>query len=177
MPDVSFDVDGLDELTAGLKSAQQSLGKEQRRAYKEVADKVAAWSQSAARSGTRQQARFAPAIKGSATQRGARIAVASRGRNAGAAVAFFGQRPRTRTGWNASTYNKAGQRIGGRRYLGGRPQSRMRWVGNTWTAGRAGQGPQPMNDVIARHRPEIESDLLDAPARAVARAFPEGGNP
>ncbi|MBK6858158.1 MAG: hypothetical protein IPG97_16800 [Microthrixaceae bacterium] len=60
---VSAEVDGLDELIAGLKASSQGLAREQRKANKKVAEEVSEWARSAARSGTRQQVLAAGAIK------------------------------------------------------------------------------------------------------------------
>lgn len=175
-PGVSIDASDITAVVQGLGGAGKDLAKAQRRANKKVGENVAAWSRAAARSGTRQQARFANAIQGRSTARVARVTVVARGRYAGAGVAFFGARPLTRTGWNASTYNAAGVRTGGRRRLAGsRPQSPTPWVGNTWIGGRAGEGPQPMNTVIARRLPEIEDMYARAHVDAIAEAFPHGG--
>ena len=90
-------------------------------------------------------------------------------------MAFFGQRPLTRTGWNASRYNRDGVRLGGRRRTAGaRPQG-LPWVGNTWIGGRRGEGPYVINETIAKHLPQIEERLLEAHASAVESAF-DGSN-
>ena len=174
MARISLEVDGLDEFQAGLREASRTLSRETRRANKEVAVKVADWSQARARGGTRAEARFAGSISGRSTVRTARIAVSSRGRNGGAIATYFGQRPRTRTGWNAATY-RGGVRVRGRRYIAPDKAQAPTWVGNDFAVGVRGQGPRVINDTIAAHMPEIEQMYLDVPVRAASRAFNEGG--
>lgn len=169
-----IDATDVAEVVTGLKAARKDLGREQRRANKVVGEKVAGWARSDARRGTRQQAKYADAIQGRSTQRYARVTVVARGANRGASAAFFGQRPLTRTGWNASRYDRSGKRLGGRRRLpGARPQG-LPWVGNTWIAGLRGEGPYVINDTIARHMPEIETMLAEAPTKAIEQAFTPG---
>lgn len=162
---------GLDELIAGLRGAGQSLGREQRRANKDVATEAQQWAQQAARSGTRQQAAMAGAIQARATQTIARLAL-SRAQKWGAAnPAFWGQQ--RRFGWYGGWY--AGQ-LNPRRAAGfadGRPQG-LPWVGNSWVAGRKGEGPHVLNDTIADHLDEIEGLYAKAYEAAMDAAFPGG---
>ncbi len=160
MPGLEIEAHGLKELKDGLASARRDLGKEQRKAYKEVGDFVAAKSQARAAQGTRAEQRFAKAIRGRSTQTAARIAVV---RSKGAPGTFFGAKPLTRTGFYAR----------GRRRPGMRSQF-PNWVGNTWTAGKAGEGPYVINPTIVANRDEIDQKLREAPIRALHKAFPDG---
>lgn len=177
MPEVRIDASDLTAVRKGLADSRRDLAKEQRKAHKEVAVKVAEWARSDARSGTRAQAHFADALQGRSTQQWARVAIASRGRNAGANTAFMGMRPLTRTGWNASRYSrKTKARLGGRRGLPGAKPQGLPWVGNTWIGGRRGEGPYVINATIAKNMDRIEVMYDEAHVRAVERAFPHGGS-
>ena len=90
---VRVEAEGLADLRAGAKQARQAFGKAQRRALKEVAVKVQPWLRAAASGGpgaTRATARYAEAIQGRSTQKAAQVAIVARGRNRGAATAFYG---------------------------------------------------------------------------------------
>lgn len=163
MPGLEIEAHGLKELKDGLASARRDLGKEQRKAYKEVGDFVAKKSQAVALRGTPAQRRFAKAIRGRSTTTAARVAVVPGVRLGGAAATFFGAKPLTRSGWNAR----------GRRTPGMRPQF-PEWVGNTWTVGKYGEGPYVINSTIVTNREEIDKKLRNAPLRALHKAFPDG---
>ena len=171
---VHIDASDVTEVVAGLKTARQTIGKEQRRSYKKVGEKVAGWAQADARRGTRAQRRFADAFQGRSTQRYARVSIVARGRNAGANATFMGSRPFTRTGWNASRYNRQGVRLGGRRRLPDAKPQNPEWVGNTWIAGIRGEGPHVLNESISRHMPEIDVMLAEVPTEALEQAFTPG---
>lgn len=162
---LAIDASDLEDLAGDLKAAERALGREQRRSHKLVADQVAVWSQAAARSGTPQQRHFADAIVGRASPIMARVAVAATGDMAGANVPIFGAK--RRFGWNAGWYEGE---LRPRRDLGGRSQS-PRWVGNSWIAGHAGEGPNVINPTIDAHLPQIEEMHLDGYERAMAKAF------
>lgn len=156
---VSAEVDGLDELIAGLKASSQGLAREQRKANKKVAEQASEWARSAARSGTRQQARAAGAIKARGTQSTARLAIS--GGPAYAKAAFWGMS--RRTGWYAAE-----------RYRDSLARQAPRWVGNSWTAGVAGQGPHVINDALAAHVDEVEDLYMAGYEAALRAAFPGG---
>jgi len=170
-PLLSVSADGLDELLSGLRSAQRDLGREQRRANKDVAVQAQKWAQAAARGGTRQQRAMAGAIQARATQTVARLALSQAGRWGAANAAFWGQQ--RRFGWYGGWYRGVldPQRAAG--FAGGRPQGQP-WVGNTWLAGRRGEGPYVLNDVLADHVDEIGLMYVDAHIRALKAAFPGG---
>src|SRR5690606_27550271 len=102
----------------GIKGAAQGLGREQRKANKDIAEHVARWAQDAARSGTRQQASAAEAIKARATAKTARLAIT--GGPAYAKAAFWGMK--RRTGWYAA-----------QRYEASTGRQAPPWVGANWT--------------------------------------------
>lgn len=142
MVDLKIDAPDFAKAAEGLKQAAKDLGREQRRANKEIGEKVAARAR--ARADTPQMRHFASAIQGRSTQKFARIAVVSRGRNRGAAGAFYG----------ASRWRQFPP-----------------WVGNTWRVGARGEGPYAVNPAIADALPGIEQEYLDAAERAFDRAF------
>jgi len=154
-----MEADGLAELIAGLKASSQGLGREQRKANKRVAEEVSEWARSAARSGTRQQVRAAGAIKPRSTQSTARLAIS--GGPAYAKAAFWGMS--RRTGWYAAE-----------RFRESRGRQAPRWVGNSWTAGVAGQGPHVINDALAAHVDEVEALYAAGYESALKAAFPGG---
>jgi len=153
------EADGLDELMAGLRGASQGLGREQRKANKVVAERVVGWVQSAARSGTRQQAGAAGAIKARSTQSTARLAVS--GGPGYANAAFWGMKQRT--GWYAAG-----------RYRQSSGRQAPKWVGNSWVAGVAGEGPYVINPTLAAHVDDIEAMYATAYEAALKGAFPGG---
>ena len=154
-----MEADGLAELIAGLKASSQGLGREQRKANKRVAEEVSEWARSAARSGTRQQVRAAGAIKPRSTQSTARLAIS--GGPGYAKAAFWGMS--RRTGWYAAE-----------RYRDSQARQAPPWVGNSWTAGVAGQGPHVINDAIAAHVDEVEALYAAGYESALKAAFPGG---
>ena len=156
---VSAEVDGLDELIAGLKASSQGLAREQRKANKRVAEQASEWARSGARSGTRQQVLAAGAIKARGTQSTARLAIS--GGPGYAKAAFWGMS--RRTGWYAAE-----------RYRDSQARQAPPWVGNSWTAGVAGQGPHAINDAIAAHVDEVEALYAAGYESALKAAFPGG---
>lgn len=168
---LAVEAGGLDELIDGLRSAQRDLGREQRRANKDVATQAQRWAQEAARGGTRQQQAMAGAIQARATQTIARLAISQAARWGAANPAFWGAM--RRFGWYGGWYRGEFNPRRAAGFAGGRPQSPT-WVGNTWVAGRKGEGPHVINDTLAAHVDEIEALYLDAHIRALNRAFPGG---
>lgn len=168
---VSIEASGLDDLIGGLRTAQRDLAREQRKANKDLAAQAQRWAQSAARSGTRQQQAMAGAIQARATQTVARLAISQAGRWGGANPAFWGAM--RHFGWYGGWYRGEVNPRRAAGFAGGRPQSPP-WVGNSWVAGRAGEGPHVLNDALAAHITEIEALYLDAHMRALRSAFPGG---
>lgn len=142
MPGTSIEVVGLAELRRQLRQMEnpRRWTTELTRSQREIAKQVAAWSQGTARAMGGPQGHFASAISGRANQRGAYVGV----RNPAANAAFWGAKQRT--GWNA----------------GNSTPNLPEWVGNSWAAGVAGQGPYAINDTIARHMGDILRTYGDA---------------
>lgn len=84
-----------------------------------------------------EQRHFASAIKGRGTVTGARIQIDGL---AGSDGAF----------WGAKQYRQFNP-----------------WVGNSWSAGVAGQGPYAINDTIAEMQDEIQQMYLDGVQRVI----------
>lgn len=120
---------------------------------------AAAWAQSAARGGSRQQARAASAIKPRSTQQTARLAIS--GGPPYARAAFWGMVQRS--GW----YGRA-------RYASSTGKQAPPWVGNAWVAGVKGEGPHVINAALADHVDDIEALYALAYERALKQAFPGG---
>ena len=160
---VSLYVQGFEELFAGMKKATQSLSRETRKANLVVSKQDVEWAQQKARSGSRLEQRAAVGIGPSATNATARIRMipAQNGTDAAlAAPAFWGMKKRV--GWFA---NKKYEAYG----------SQMpTWVGNGWTAGRPGQGPYVIRDVLVDRIDDIEAMYATAYEAALKGAFPGG---
>lgn len=170
-PLLAVEATGLDELIAGLRSAQRDLGREQRRSNKDVAARAQQWAQEAARGGTRQQQAMAGAIQARATQTVARLAISQAAKWGAANPAFWGSL--RKFGWYGGWYRgeRNPRRAAG--FADGRPHAPT-WVGNTWLAGRKGEGPHAINDALADHVDDIGDLYLDAHMRALKAAFPGG---
>jgi hypothetical protein len=149
------EIRGLKEFRKALRAMGPEWPKALRAANKRIADKGARLSQGYARGMGGVQAHFAGAIRGSATQRQARVGVSGRG---GANVAFWGAKKRT--GWYARS-----------RYSGG-PRQHPEWVGNTWDVAVAGQGPYAINLALATHRESLLDEYLDEIEALAHEAFP-----
>lgn len=172
-PVVQVDNSEIVGLAKQIDEARKRLGKEKRRAHKEVAEQVAPVARAHAVSGSPMERHFAAAIQPRSTQTYARIAVAGERSKKGkskANAAFFGAKGRA--GWNLGWYKGE---LRPRRYLGGRPQF-QEWVGASWAVGVRGEGPYAINDAIASFGPRIDDLYLEAHERALraAGAFPGG---
>lgn len=144
---LNFQVKGLAETVAALRTVASDIRREDTRANRELGRKVAEWGQADARRGDPIHRHFAEAIRGRGTGRAARIAILGTGRNAGAVGAFYG----------ANRY---------RRYP---------WVGATFKLGEPGQGPYVVGkQTIPDHRDEIAAGYMDARERALGNVFNEG---
>lgn len=149
MPDpfLDFEVDGLKALDEGLASARKDLGRENRRANKEVAAEVAPVARARAAAESPQARHFSARITPRSTQTVARIAVTSPGI---AAIAGM----KRRTGWYAADKYAASA---GRQF----PE---------WEPGT----PQPIAEALAALGPRIDDLYLAARSRALSKAFPGG---
>lgn len=140
-------VEGLRELQRGCREMSRELQKEMRDELKKLGEKSAEEARFSAQGGTRQQARAAWNIASGATMRGATVGVSASSTEPYALGAFFGSK---------------------------RPQfPGITWVGNSWEAGVAGQGPYFINDAVADNAAQIEEDLGDMVDRLAVstRAF------
>lgn len=133
----SIEVTGLKEFRRALKAMGPEWPKALRDVHEGIADEGAALSRGVASGMGGVQAHFAGRIRGTASQREARVSVGGGGAN----VAFWGAKKRT--GW----------------YAPGRYHNSTRqhptWVGNSWEVAEAGQGPYAINPALAAFKPDI----------------------
>lgn len=117
---------------------------------RDLARDVAGWSRAAAVAMGGQQAHFADALFGRATQTQARVEIAgprsSRGK-VRANPAFWGR-------------------------LAHNPPN---WIGASWDVGVSGEGPYAINEAIARRSVEIEARFRRLIDEVTGDAFPDGG--
>jgi hypothetical protein len=106
----------------------------------------------------------APAIRGRANQRDARIAIrpsnSKRNPTAMANMAFWGGK--RRTGWFARP-----------QYASSTAPQHPEWVGNTWDVADLNGGPYAINVALARNWEDLQAAYMAAIGRLVERAFPE----
>lgn len=147
---------GLREFRQQLKQAENprrwttELGRSQR----DIAKKVAGWSQFAASGMGGPQGHFAGAIKGRGGATGAYIQIADEEAN----MAFWGGKKRT--GWYTRYRFKDSPRA-----------QHPAWVGNSWDVGVAGQGPYAINDTIAERLDDIQQMYGEAVDRIWGEAL------
>lgn len=149
------------------------------KAYRPIGTKAAQWARAEMRSGDAQLARASRVIRGSASQTGARINVGG-AREPGALAFVWGTKGPT--GWYAGWYTPPGHgpgdqrkdraRAHGYRWAARRNPNNPRWVGNTWTIGRMGEGPRGLNDALAKNQPQIVDEVTKVIDSFSARAFP-----
>lgn len=140
------EVRGLKELRKGLREASDPKvwGRELRLANKQAAGRVADWSTQTARGMGGQQAHFADALRGMATQAKSRVEVAGKMTPAGKAranPAFWGRK------------------------------SQDNWIGTGWDVGQVGEGPYAINETIARRMVQIEQIYGAVVDRVTREAF------
>lgn len=157
-PFLSVTGSSVEKLIDDLQASEKALAKEQRKAHRKVAAQVVKRAQAAAGGGTRREAKYARAIKPAATATVARIRIANGKTTAGAGATFWGAK--RRSGW-----------YGAQKYNASPAPQHPKWVGNTWLAGRRGEGPHVINDVIASYAPEIDGMYQDAHVEALSQAF------
>ena len=148
-------VEGLREFTGALKRIDHELVDALKRAHKVIADEAAQQSQRRARGMGGVRAKAAGKITGRASTDGALVGVPS----GIGAVAFWGAK--RHTGWYAAPRFSES------------PRQHPEWVGNSWEAGVAGQGPYAINDAIASYLPRLMEDFERMVDEATAQAFPE----
>lgn len=115
---------------------------------RDLARDVAGWSRAAAVAMGGQQAHFADALFGRATQTQARVEVAG---------------PRSPKG-----KVRANPAFWGR-------NSQGNWIGASWDVGVSGEGPYAINEAIARRSVEIEARFRRLIDEVTREAFPDGG--
>lgn len=156
--------------------------KELRKAYRPVGTKAARFARAEMRSGSRggaRVARAAPAVRGSATARGATLSMG--GKNPpGALAAIYGTK-KEHTGWLGGWVGP-GKGASGPSYINPNkaagyadaPRNTLPWVGSSWTVATAGSGPRGVNDALARHQDELVQEFGDVMFAAMGRVFPHG---
>lgn len=146
-------VEGLDDFRRDLKQLEGASrwNKELGKAQRTIGTKVAGWSASTASGMGGPFAHFAGAIKGAGGATGAKVSVAAQ-----ANATFWGAKKNT--GWNVNARP------------GSRPQHPA-WVGASWEAGVAGQGPYAINNTIAAHTDDILRMYGEAVDQVAADAF------
>jgi len=144
-------IDGLRGLRKELKRLEDARPwlKELTAANRDIARDVTGWSRAAAAAMGGQQAHFADALFGRATQTQARVEVA-------------GQRsPKGKARANPAFWGR---------------NSQGNWIGTSWDVGVSGEGPYAINETIARRYVEIEARMRRLIDDLVGRAFPDGGS-
>jgi len=144
-------IPSLKELRKELKKLEDARPwlKELTAANRDVARDVAGWSRAAAVSMGGQQAHFADALAGRATQTQARVEVAG-----------------ARTPKGKARANPA--------FWGTKAQGN--WIGTSWDVGVSGQGPYAINEAVARRYVEIEARFRRLIDDLTHAAFPDGGS-
>ena len=154
MPEPGIEIRGLKEFRAALRAASKELPGEFRKGERVLAVALAVKARANASGGTRLTAKAASKITGSSSNEGA--AVGSSGGIGN--VAFWGAN--RHLGWYAKP-----------RYANSSPQF-PKWVGNSWAAGVAGQGPYVINYTIAENVPWILDEYSRVIDRVTRKAFP-----
>lgn len=153
----TVEVEGLRDLRRELRRLGPEWPKAMRKGFKAISDEVATRARPRASAMGGVQAKAAGKIRGYAGAAEASVGAPSGGI---AAVAFFGAKKHT--GWYANP-----------RYAGSPPQH-PKWVGNSWEAGVAGQGPYAINDAVAAEVPWILAQFETVIDEVTAKAFPDG---
>lgn len=155
----AVEVRGLREFRRELRAIDKTAGtkwtRELGRAHKSIGILVAGQAQGIASGMGGQQSHFASEISGRGTVTGAFVGL----RGGRGSTAFWGAKKRT--GWNARNVDSA--------------QQHPTWVGASWRAGVAGEGPYAINDAVAQQMPQIMAQYDQAVGRVVSGAFPSRG--
>tara|TARA_R110000822_G_scaffold74154_4_gene178267 strand:+ start:164 stop:682 length:519 start_codon:yes stop_codon:yes gene_type:complete len=158
----ALSVQGLPSFRKALKELGPEWPKQLTQAHRDIAKIAERVSQSEARSMGGVFAKAAPAIRGTGNARNAKVGVkpskSARAGTAMANVAFWGALKRTGD-------NRAGRRNGKRQH--------PIWVGDSWDAAVAGQGPYAINTSLARHMDDIQDAYMAALDRLASAAFPD----
>ena len=144
-------IENLKELRKELKKLENARPwlKEMTATNRAIAQDVAGWSRAAASAMGGQQAHFADALFGRATQIQARVEIA-------------GERtPKGKVRANPAFWGR---------------NSQGNWIGASWDVGVSGEGPYAINETIARRYVEIEARMRRLIDDLAGRAFPDGGS-
>jgi hypothetical protein len=158
-------IEGLPAFRKALKQLGPEWPKELTRAHRDIAKIAERVSQAEARRMGGVHAKAAGAIRGTGNMRNAKVGVKpSRSKRAGTAmanVAFWGALKRT----GHPNFVSGGEKSGKRQH--------PIWVGDTWDAAVAGQGPYAINTALARHMDDIQDAYMAALDRLASAAFPD----
>lgn len=144
-------IENLKDLRKELKKLEDARPwlKEMTAANREIARDVTEWSRAAAVAMGGQQAHFAGALSGRATQIAARVEVAG------------ARTPKGKARANPAFWGR---------------NSQGNWIGASWDVGVSGEGPYAINEAIARRYVEIEARFRALIDRVTGEAFPDGGS-
>lgn len=142
------EVKGADLLARSLAKASKDQQKAVAASNRKVARYARDQGRDRARSGTKQQRKMAGGIGSRASKNDARLTIKNTKGAPGAQGAFYGAKGRS--GWYANP-----------RYAESTGRQFPQWVGNSWPIATKGQGPQPINDMLADELPKIGDMYLE----------------
>lgn len=153
----------LADFRRDLRGIGPAWPKEVQKVNRKVAETGSALARARATSLGGVWARNAAAIKPRATATFGAVRISpSRAKNSktrGATAAFWGSNQRS--GWYANAA-----------HAGSTARQHPPWVGNTWQAGVAGQGPYAINDALAAYGPQLLEEWAQGIDEVTRRAFP-----
>lgn len=150
---------GLREFRAALAKLDGNWDSRLSLAHQKIAAKGATVSRAYAAGMGGVQSKAKSAIGGKHTKNEAAVGVFGSRLDRMANVAYWGAK--RKTGW----YRKP-------RYFDSPPQHAP-WVGNTWEAAVAGQGPYAINNALAANLDELLDEYMQMVDGIAAEAFPE----
>lgn len=154
------EVTGLKEFRAALRGVRSEWPDELRAVHARIADLGARASRAYATGMGGIQRKAVSAIGAKSTQTTASVVVLPSRLDAFGAVAYWGAK--RHTGWYAKP-----------RYRNSTRQHPV-WVGNSWEAAVAGQGPHAINNALAAVLPRILDEYLRMVDELARKPFPEG---
>lgn len=153
----TVEIGGLKDFRRELKKVGDEFPDQLKKFNKDLADDVARVAEAYAVSMGGVHAKAAPAIKGYGTATEASIGFpAKSARYPYASVAFWGAKKHT--GWY--------------RHINSDEPQHPEWVGNSWDAGRRGEGPYAINDAVAQVADDVADRYGELIERLTAQAFP-----
>ena len=152
-------VRGLNELRLALRRLGPEWPRALTRAHKTIAEEGAHQARMRAAGMGGVQAKAASAIKGTATERAAKISVSASGALPMANVAFWGAK--RHSGWYAKPQYASG------------PAQHPKWVGNSWEVAVASEGPYAINPALAAYMPYLLDDFTEMIDDLMREAFPQ----